>query len=119
MSEKEIVRILAAARFKPRSDTLANWEEKNPILLSGEPGVVTGLNVAGDKLEDKSKKIKWGDGVTPWNALDWWQGPKGDAITDQTYNPESENAQSGKAVAEAVKKNIKPIAKIKNNILYI
>ncbi len=35
-----------------------------------------------------------------------FQGEKGeageDAITDQTYNPESENAQSGKAVAEAV-----------------
>ena len=37
------------------------------------------------------------------------QGPKGDkgesgkdAVTDQTYNPESDNAQSGKAVAEAV-----------------
>lgn len=30
------------------------------------------------------------------------QGPKGeDAVTDQTYTPESENAQSGKAVAEA------------------
>lgn len=24
------------------------------------------------------------------------------AITDQTYNPESENAQSGKAVAQAI-----------------
>ena len=32
-------------------------------------------------------------------------------VTDQTYNPESENAQSGKAVAEAVSKRIpKPIA---------
>ena len=30
-------------------------------------------------------------------------GPKGDdAVTDQTYNPESKNAQSGKAVAQAL-----------------
>ena len=129
MSEKEIVRILAAARFKPRSDTLDNWEKENPILLSGEPGVVTGLNVDGDNLEDKTEKIKFGDGVTPWNNLGWWKGPSGpkgekgekgekgdkgdtgpqgeagkDAVTDQSYNPTSENAQSGKAVAEAISK---------------
>lgn len=70
MSEREIVKILAAARFKPRSDTLANWESKNPILLSGEPGVVI------DGTE--TNKIKFGDGVTPWNELGWWKGPKGD-----------------------------------------
>ena len=158
MSEREIVKILAAARFKPRSDTLENWESKNPILLSGEPGVVI------DGTE--TNKIKFGDGVTPWNELGWWKGPKGDPFTyadftpeqldllkgdrgetgaqgpkgadgkdgtngidgkdgytpqkgvdyftdediaglnipsvDQTYTPDSDNAQSGKAVAEAV-----------------
>lgn len=107
MSEKDIVQILAAARFKPRSDTLENWEKENPVLLSGEPSVVI------DGTE--SEKIKLGDGVTPWNELDWWKGPKGekgdtgaqgepgkDAVIDQAYNPESENAQSGKAVAEAI-----------------
>ena len=36
MSEQEIVRILARARFKFRSDTLENWATENPILLSGE-----------------------------------------------------------------------------------
>jgi hypothetical protein len=36
------------------------------------------------------------------------QGAAGkDAVTDQTHNPESENAQSGKAVAEAVKDFVK------------
>ena len=134
MSEREIVKILAAARFKPRSDTLANWESKNPILLSGEPGVVI------DGTE--TNKIKFGDGVTPWNELGWWKGPKGDkgdngvsgvyvgsgdmpegynvqidpggvikpedfAISvDNKYNPNSTNAQSGIAVAEAVTKAV-------------
>ncbi len=117
MSESVIIK--GKARFKPRSDTAANWKTKNPVLLAGEPGVV----IDGTETE----KIKFGDGVTPWNDLGWWKGPKGvkgdigpqgiqgekgdkgdtgepgkDAVTDQTYNPTSENAQSGKAVAEAV-----------------
>lgn len=119
MENNEVIRILANARFKTRSDTGVNWEKANPVLLAGEPGVVT------DGSE--SEKIKFGDGMTPWNELGWWKGPQGDpgiqgpkgdigpqgiqgekgeagkdAITDQTYNPESENAQSGKAVAEAI-----------------
>ena len=98
MSNKDITQILAAARFKPRSDSLENWEKENPILLSGEPGVVT------DGTE--TEKIKFGDGVTPWNELGWWKGPKGiqgepgkDAVADQNFDPQSENAQSGKALA--------------------
>lgn len=39
----------------------------------------------------------------PLPCLKGEKGDKGDpAVTDQTYNPTSENAQSGKAVAEAV-----------------
>ena len=117
MTEKDNTRILAAARFKSRSDTLENWEKENPVLLSGEPGVVI------DGTE--SEKIKFGDGVTPWNELGWWKGPKGekgdqgekgdtgtqglpgkDAVVDQSYNPESENPQSGKAVAEAINEKL-------------
>lgn len=147
MSSKDIKQILAAARFKARSDTLENWSSKNPILLSGEAGVVTDGN--------ETEKIKFGDGITSWNELAWWKGPtgaigepgpkgdkgdkgdtgepgpqgekgdkgdKGEAgsdyilteadkseiaemakpDTDKKYNPVSENAQSGKAVAEAV-----------------
>lgn len=71
MREKDIVKILAAARFKFRSDTLVNWNEKNPILLSGEFGVA--------KNGNETDKVKIGDGVTPWNELAWWRGPKGEA----------------------------------------
>ena len=41
MDNKEVIRILANARFKTRSDTGVNWEKANPVLLAGEPGVVT------------------------------------------------------------------------------
>ena len=38
-----------------------------------------------------------------WIEIPAIKGEDGkDAVTDQTYNPESENAQSGKAVAEAI-----------------
>ena len=53
MSNKDITQILAAARFKARSDTLENWEKENPVLLSGEPGVV----IDGTETE----KVKFGD----------------------------------------------------------
>lgn len=71
-------KIYVDARFKPMSDTLKNWQSKNPILLSGEPGVVIGLNKAGDGLVNETERIKFGDGVMPWNDLPWWKGPKGD-----------------------------------------
>ena len=109
MSEKEIRRVLATARFKFCSDTLKNWETNNPILLEGEAGVVTGLNDVGDGLENKSQKIKFGDGIHDWNSLDWWYGPEGsssDITVDQTFNPESENAQSGVAMAPELQKKL-------------
>lgn len=158
MSEQEIVRLFAKARFKPRSDTLENWERENPILLSGEPGIA----IDGTETD----KIKFGDGVNPWNDLGWWRGPQGlqgeqgiqgiqgvqgekgdqgdkgekgdrgeqgiqgiqgiqgekgdkgeDAVTDQTYNPTSENAQSGKAVTEAVLMAVKQVESMAQNAL--
>ena len=109
MNENEVRRILATARFKFRSDTLNNWQTNNPILLEGEAGVVIGLNNVGDGLEDKSQKIKFGDGIHDWNSLNWWYGSEGggsNVIVDQEFNPESENAQSGKAVAQAIEQAI-------------
>lgn len=42
-------------------------------------------------------------GDNPPDEADVWIDPNGDGdIIDQTYNPESENAQSGKAVAQAL-----------------
>ncbi|MEE1197556.1 MAG: hypothetical protein U0K54_00170 [Acutalibacteraceae bacterium] len=106
-------KIFLNARYAFRSDTLDNWQNSNPILEKGEPAVVT------DGIDGEWLKI--GDGVTPFNSLEWKKGPKGeqgiqgdkgergadgkdgkDVVIDQAYSPTSENAQSGKAVAEAI-----------------
>jgi len=47
-----------------RKDTAANWAAINPILLDGELGLC--------KTEEGSYRFKIGDGVTPWNDLDFW-----------------------------------------------
>lgn len=98
MAEK-ITRIHGRVRFIHRRDTAEKWKTANPVLAAGEHGVVTDSTIP-------HEREKIGDGTTPWNELGWWHGPKGengrDAVTDISYNPQSENAQSGKAVAEAV-----------------
>lgn len=66
-----------------RRDTAANWTKKNPVLREGEEG-----------YETDTGRRKIGDGNTAWNAISY--------TVDQSYSPVSDNAQSGKAVAEAV-----------------
>lgn len=44
--------------FKLKRATAARWVELNPILEQGEPG-----------FEYDHKKLKIGDGFTPWNSL--------------------------------------------------
>ena len=99
MSDK----IFLNARYAFRSDTLENWQNINPVLENGEPAIVS------DGTDGEWLKI--GDGVNTFNNLEWKKGPKGDkgdagqggtAEVDQTYNPGSTNAQSGKAVYEAL-----------------
>lgn len=145
-------KIYLNSRFSYREDTLANWQEADPILERGEIAFV--------RDGSDGEFVKIGDGSTPWTLLPYAplpkgekgaqgetgpkgdkgdrgstgatgpqgpMGPKGDkgakgeqgiqgekgdkgdpgadgkdAVIDQSYNPESENAQSGIAVAEAV-----------------
>lgn len=94
MSEKDIVRILASARFKFRSDTLENWSKLNPILLSGEFGVVTNGT--------ETDKVKIGDGITPWNELGWWKGPKGDTGPQGEQGPEGPQGIPGSATPQFI-----------------
>jgi len=49
-----------ASLIKLRRDTAANWTQVNPTLASGEPG-----------LETDTRKIKYGDGSTAWNSLNY------------------------------------------------
>ncbi len=116
-------RLLMRGVFGYREDTYQNWSDKNPVLSRGEPALVS------DARDENWLKI--GDGVTPWRELPFMHGPKGekgergergergiqgekgergeqgqsgkDAVTDQTFTPESSNAQSGIAVAQALK----------------
>ena len=59
------------SRFKTikiRRDTASSWMAVNPVLSNGEGG-----------LETDTDKLKYGDGVTPWNSLPYLtQGLKGD-----------------------------------------
>ena len=116
-------KIYLQSTFAYREDTLGNWLFYNPILEKGEVSIVR------DGADGEWLKI--GDGVTRWVNLPYKKGPRGDAgpigpqgpagddyvLTeadkeeianmakpeiDQAYNPESENAQSGIAVAEAL-----------------
>lgn len=46
------------AIFRIRRDEAADWASVNPVLALGEPG-----------LETDTRKVKYGDGSTPWNSL--------------------------------------------------
>lgn len=81
-----MAKIYCKSSYLLRRDTAANWSAKNPILREGEEG-----------YETDTGKRKVGNGTTEWNNLKYDSG-----IVDQTYSPTSANAQSGKAVAEAI-----------------
>ena len=49
-----------ATRIQIRRDTSANWEANNPVLALGEPG-----------LETDTFIVKYGDGSTAWNSLEY------------------------------------------------
>ena len=67
------------------NDSTENWESQNPLLKPGE--------IIYDKTK-KDLKINYNNQDTNFKDLDYLQK------IDQTYNPESENAQSGAALAK-------------------
>ena len=50
----------ALVQMRLRSDTWTHWRSANPVLAPGEPGV-----------EIDTGQAKIGDGVKPWNELDY------------------------------------------------
>lgn len=57
-----------------RNDTSANWHTNNPVLSKGEMGI-----------QMDTKKFKFGDGITPWDELDYGAGneiPLADSLTN-------------------------------------
>ncbi len=88
---------LTSPRFTLFIDgTVYNGEE---IASTPEANALKELiNEANSLIDEVETKLENGEFVGE-------KGDKGeDAITDQTYNPKSENAQSGKAVAKALEK---------------
>lgn len=63
MAESYLIRMIQ------RRDTEANWNSANPTLEAGE----FGYNIT-------NKKIKLGDGVTPWNILPYFTNSNGDDV---------------------------------------
>lgn len=50
-----------ADRIQLRRDSASGWAQANPVLADGELG-----------FERETRRIKVGDGVTPWNDLDFF-----------------------------------------------
>lgn len=59
--------------FKLRRGTSTEWEEKNPVLLDGEPG-----------FEIDTYKLKIGDGLLSWNDLPYVSGRLGEKLAELT-----------------------------------
>lgn len=62
-----MAQVIVVQRMWQRRDTAANWTAKNPILAAGEIGVQLGATV--DQI-----KFKIGDGATPWNSINFFEG---------------------------------------------
>lgn len=88
-------RFAATFSYKVRGDTEKKWAELNPVLCAREPALVI-------SEDGKSIAFKIGDGKTSWKDLELHKFADPIAI-DNTYNPQSVNAQSGMAVAAAIK----------------
>lgn len=58
-----------ANKIQLRRDISTNWTNTNPILSQGEQGIETDTN-----------KIKFGDGVTAWNSLDYAYYTKDESV---------------------------------------
>lgn len=61
-------------RIKLRRDTATTWTATNPVLALGEPG-----------LETDTRKVKYGDGVTAWNLLDYSVSAESDSNFAHTF----------------------------------
>lgn len=77
--------VIIPTRFQWRRDTAANWAANNPIPLDGEPCVET------DAVWPISGRPMWklGDGVTPYNDLEYATQDAGGGVSAGTSFPGS------------------------------
>jgi hypothetical protein len=77
--------VVVKTRFRIRRDTAANWSANNPTPLEGEPC-----------LETDTGFRKTGDGVTPWNSLQY------DDASRVPFDSNSSNGLDSATVQEAI-----------------
>ena len=63
MANEKEERVLDS-KIQLRNDTAANWKAANPVLLKGEVGI-----------ENDTRKIKIGNGISTWSALKLFHRP--------------------------------------------
>lgn len=80
---------LTIKNLQLRNDTSANWLSINPVLAKGEMGI-----------EIDTRKFKFGDGATTWDALNYASSE--DIEVDDAFDAESENPIQNKVVNDAV-----------------
>lgn len=66
-------------RIQARRGTASEWSTANPVLSAAEPGVET------TAAPETPEKLKFGDGVTPWNSLPYFPGDLTSSIPAGTY----------------------------------
>lgn len=79
-----------ADKIQIRRDSAADWTSVNPVLADGEIGI-----------EQDTRKIKIGDGVTEWNSLSYWFETSsvnwGDIVGTLSDQTDLQNELDGKA----------------------
>ena len=76
--------------IKLRRSTAAAWTSANPVLAAGEPG-----------LETDTNQVKYGDGTTAWNTLEYAGGVGGGLTVSETAPADPEEGWMWFASAEA------------------
>lgn len=76
--------------IKLRRSTAAAWASANPVLAAGEPG-----------LETDTNQVKYGDGTTAWNTLEYAGGVGGGLTVSETAPADPEEGWMWFASAEA------------------
>ncbi len=76
--------LLVADKIQFRRDTAANWSSTNPVLASGELGLVTDTGA-----------YKIGDGATAWNSLSGWALPASPGLLTLTNQSDPSAPSSG------------------------
>lgn len=84
--------------IKLRKGTTQQWETLNPVLAVGEAGfefdpIIGGLSEGQPNVE-KGGRLKIGDGVTPWNSLNYvsFDGGNLDELSENESSTSSQAA---------------------------